>query len=169
MADPDYGTPLFGLLSEFEERETALKKKIKQEQRLKSRFKRKGEQQKERYEAKLERERIKIDDLREGIENPSDAVRRLQSTVKGYQRDCTNLRQEIKKRDQEKVTEREKLAAWLDRRVAQQEPALTAKFLSSETQKLMEVEVAVLKRYRDYILEGAHTKGADDPFMPKFA
>jgi len=169
MVDPDYGPPLFGLIENFEEREAALKKKVKAAQREKSRFKRKCEQQEERYEAKLKRERFRSDALREELTHPRDELRRLQSAVTGYQRDCTNLRQEIKKRDQDNVTEREKLAAWIDRRIAQQEPALTAKFLSSETQKLMEVEVAVLKRYREYVLEGAHSQGTDDPFMPKFA
>ena len=97
-----------------------------------------------------------------------DQVHRLECTVRGYQRDCSRLREEIKECKQERKSERERLTEWLDRRLVQQEQAMTARFVSNETKRVMEIEVAMLKRYREIIVGSAHTKGTDDPLMPRF-
>jgi hypothetical protein len=52
-------------------------------------------------------------------------------------------------------TERQGLAAWLDRRITQQ-----------ETKRVMEIEVSLLKRYREIVVNGEQRN--EDPLTPKF-
>lgn len=161
MSDPDYGAPVFGLLSDFEEREADLKRKIKAEQREKSRYKRHGEEREAALGAQIEQLEEEDARLREVLDQ-SETLRRH------YERRCSDLQAEITKRDKDKRDERQKLAEWIDRRLAQQEEALSVRYVSKETKRMVEIEVSLLKRYRDYVIKSADTKGQDDPFMPRF-
>ena len=93
-----------------------------------------------------------------------DRERRLRD---GYARDCTKLRAEVDRQKEMRRTEREGLVTWLDRRIVQQEEAMSPKYISQETKRVMEIEVSILKRYREVIVEGGQRN--EDPLMPRFS
>jgi hypothetical protein len=100
--------------------------------------------------------------LREYAEHLEIMVRR------GDQRE-RQLRKKLQRDVEERAAERERLVAWLDSCLAQQEQALDARYISPETKRVVEIEVSLLRRYRKIITQGHHTKGRDDPFMPRFS
>jgi hypothetical protein len=53
-------------------------------------------------------------------------------------------------------TEREALVTWLAMRISQQRQALGDDFISSETKRIIEIEVGLLERYQAMVLAGSH-------------
>jgi hypothetical protein len=115
MVDPDYGEPLFGLLSTFDEEKQALLEQID----------------------------------------------RLHEQLRWAREREAGARQTIKRDVDDRSSERERLVEWLDRRLEQQEGALTSPHVSQETKKIMEIEVSLIRRYREIITGSAHTAGTD--------
>jgi hypothetical protein len=99
---------------------------------------------------------------REAEEQAEERAEDLES----YRRGFTQDRSEIERQKRMRRSEREALAEWLDRRIAQQEQAMTPAYISHETKRVMEIEVAMLKRYREIIIEGKYR--VEDPLMPRF-
>lgn len=111
------------------------------------------------------RERIEgLEDRNAELHEEND---RLGRHLNSMNHTCTGLRAEIRKRAEDRRTERDKLVEWLDRRIAQQEEAMKP-YVSGETRRVVEIELSILKRYREIIVGSTHTQGNDDAFMPRF-
>lgn len=94
-------------------------------------------------------------------------VEQLNGRLQRADKDVSKLREKLKDSDERRKSERERLCAWLDRRIAQQEEAMGLSCVSKETKRIMEIEVSILRRYRGIVVESSHTKGDDDPLMPR--
>jgi hypothetical protein len=92
---------------------------------------------------------------------------RLEDDVVFARKDAKSLRAKIQEDEVKRKSERQRLVEWLDRRLAQQEDAMAHGYISQETKRVMKIEVSVLKRYRDIILESGHTKGIDNPALSR--
>ena len=162
MDDPDYGEPLFGFIEDHADEVKSLKTRLKAAQRDKSRYKRKLETAGEKWQEQ-------VDGLRKQCVILEQEARSDRTRAAGYRRDAQRLRQEIEDLKKTRREERVQLTEWLDRRIAQQENAIGTSYISKTTQANLELEVGLLKRYKEIIVEGGHTKGIDDPLMPRFA
>ena len=96
-----------------------------------------------------------------------DTLESLQGTLRSYRSDASRKHDEIERQKRMRHSEREALAEWLDRRIAQQEQAMTPAYISQETKRIVEIEIAVLKRYREIVVEGKYR--VEDPLMPRFS
>lgn len=111
--------------------------------------------------------RLQVDALTHQLSELQEELRRERRLREGYARDCTTHQKEIERQKEMRRTEREGLAEWLDRRIEQQEEAMGRRYISEETQGLMKVELSVLKRYREIVVEGKQRN--EDPLMPRFS
>lgn len=96
-----------------------------------------------------------------------EALAREARRANAYSKDATRLRKEVEDQKDKRQREREMLVTWLDRRVLQQEEAAKASYISQESRQMLEVEVSILRRYREMVVKGAHLAGSEDPLMPK--
>lgn len=110
--------------------------------------------------------RSRIDQMVEGRWELQRCVDDLNGRLNRRSREITKLNQEIERQKEMRRTEREGLATWLDRRIEQQEEAMRPSYISGETKRIMEIEIAMLRRYRGIIVEGGQR--VEDPLMPRF-
>jgi septal ring factor EnvC (AmiA/AmiB activator) len=108
-----------------------------------------------------------IKTLEDELNQTREALAKERNRLRWSDRSNDKLRSELQEQKDMRKTERQGLAAWLDRRIKQQEEALLAKFVSQETKRVVEIEVSLLKRYREIIVNGEQRN--EDPLMPKFA
>lgn len=100
-----------------------------------------------------------------------DALTKLeqsQAKVSDLEYQIRYLRQEIENQKNKRRSERERLATWLDRRIIQQNEALSAHYISLETKTIVEIEISILQRYRDYVVNNKERSPDEDPWMPSF-
>jgi hypothetical protein len=108
----------------------------------------------------------KIEELQAYQDGAQHELDRARSSLRWEYEERRRLTMEVAEQKDLRKTERQGLAAWLKRRIKQQEEALLAEYVSHETKRVMEIEVSILKRYQEIIVDGAHRN--DDPLMMKF-
>lgn len=106
--------------------------------------------------------------LKEELEQWRDAFEKERRTVRFMSRDNASLRKEVEDQKDKRRREREMLVSWLERRIEQQEQVTSQSFISQESTRVVELEISILRRYREMIVEGEHLKGSEDPPMPRF-
>lgn len=109
-----------------------------------------------------------LDDARRDVETLREANDRLRNEVRWARRAQEDAEKKLQESERRGRSEREDLVKWLDRRLEQQEDVVNRPYISKETKRVMEIELSVIRRYREIIVERKHTAGSDDPLMPKF-
>lgn len=110
--------------------------------------------------AQQESWRSTFDELRSQLES-------ARREIEAYRKVNRELRTEIDQQKALRKTERVRLVAWLNRRIEQQEEAFGRAYVSEETKGILEIEVNLLKRYREILVENRHSSN-EDPTMPRF-
>jgi len=105
--------------------------------------------------------------FREESEKLREEIDGLRRRLHGSEQREARLQEKIRRDVVQRSSERERLVQWLDRRLAQQEEALRAGYVSQETKHVVEIEVSLLRRYRGIVTDSSHTSGIDDPLMPQ--
>jgi len=108
-----------------------------------------------------------VEQMREARWEGQRLVDQLRGRLDREHRRITKLNSEIERQKEMRRTEREGLAEWLDRRIAQQEQAMKPHYISHETKRIMEIEISLLRRYRETIVEGGQRN--EDPLIPRFS
>ena len=108
----------------------------------------------------------RVDHLQNRIEALWEAHHAFESRLSGYRRDSSHKAEEIERQKRMRRSEREALAEWLDRRIQQQEQAMTPRWISHDTKRIIEIEISMLKRYREIVIEGKYR--VEDALMPRF-
>lgn len=109
-----------------------------------------------------------IEDLQRQLADARVDLEHSQGRERLLQTQVWKMGQEIENQKAKRKSERERLAAWLDRRITQQEEALLLEFIGHETKCVVEIELSLLKRYREYVVENKERSADEDPLMMKF-
>jgi hypothetical protein len=92
----------------------------------------------------------------------------LKRRVQASARRESELSKEVEHQKILRRREREMLVGWIDNRIKQQKGALKP-YVSERTREIVEVEIGLLKRYREDLVAAKHRSGAEDPLIPQYA
>lgn len=110
----------------------------------------------------------KVEELEGELCEARENLNQFARTVSHLERNNLELRAEVDLQKKMRRTEREGLAAWLDRRIEQQMEAVRPSYISHETKRVLEIEISLLRRYRDMVVEEGVRGPTEDPLMQKF-
>jgi TolA-binding protein len=102
----------------------------------------------------------KVEQLEQEIEYLRREVERLELRLRMAATTERSLRKTIERDVENRRSERELLVDWLDRRKEQQIRAMAIRNLSNETKGNIELELDLITRYREVIVEGKHVLGS---------
>jgi len=125
-----------------------------------------AEPEKPGHECTVEGLKARVEQMEEDRWEVQSQVNELNRRLDREHKRITELNQEIERQKKMRRTEREGLVEWLDRRTEQQEEAMKHSYISGETKRIMEIEIAMLRRYRGIVVDGGQR--AEDPLMPRF-